>query len=98
MARDLNEKQKNLIDTFLNQVNEEQKWLVKSSFKDGARTQHFSKPKVQWKDLPTDTRDKIIKMKNFETIHTAAQCYIDERQSTELIYIDQGGWSESVSI
>ena len=94
MARQLNKKQKNLIDSFLNQVNTEKKWLSKVTF-DGARTQHFEKPQVQWKELPTELRDKIVKMQNFETLHTEAQLYIDERQSTELIMIDQEGWSDA---
>lgn len=94
MARDLTKKQKNLIDSFLNQVNEEKKWLSKVTF-DGARTQHFAKPSVEWKSLPTELRDKIVKIKNFETLHVMAQCYIDERQSTELIMIDQEGWSDA---
>ena len=94
MARDLNEKQKNLIDTFLNQVNEEQKWLSKVSFSDGVRTQHFSKPNVQWIEIPNDIRDTIVKIHNFENLHVMAQCYIAEKQSTDLIVIDRGGASE----
>ena len=94
MARDLNKKQKNLIDAFLNQVNEEEKWLKQVSFRDGVRTQHFSKPNVVWGEIPNDIRDAIVKIHDFETLHVMAQCYIAEKQSTDLLVIDRGGLSE----
>ena len=94
MARDLNKKQKQLINNFLDRVNDEQMWLSKASFSDGVRTQHFSKPKVEWKEIPSDTRDTIIKIHNFETIHSVAQNYIDEMQSKDLYVIDRGGMSD----
>ena len=98
MSRKLNKKQKKLINNFLDEVNDEQKWLSEVSFDSGIRTQHFSKPKVEWKEIPNDTRDKIIKLNDFETIYSEAQVYIDETQGKDLIVIDRGGQSEHVSI
>ena len=94
MGRSLTKNQKQLIDNFLNKINQEQKYLYKATFRDGVRNQHFGKPKVEWKDLPTDTRNAIVKIHNFETIHVEAQCYIDERQSVDFIEIDHGGLTD----
>ena len=91
MTTRLNGRQTGLIDNFLKKVNEEQMYLSKVTFDATTRTRHFQKPKVSWKDVPTKTKEAIIKIRNFETLHTEAQLYIDSVQDKDLLIIDREG-------
>lgn len=94
MTTRLNGRQKGLIDNFLKKVNDEQMFLSKATFDAGVRTRHFQKPKVSWKDIPSDTKAAIMKIRNFETLHTDAQLYIDSVQEKDMLIVDRDGGTE----
>tara|TARA_Y100000591_G_C21753609_1_gene656153 strand:- start:624 stop:911 length:288 start_codon:yes stop_codon:yes gene_type:complete len=92
--RNLNKKQKQILDTWLDEKNESNRWLEKVEFNGYTRIRTFGKQYIDMDDVPENLIKKIKKINDSEILYQEIQRYIREQQNKPLVVIDRDGFSE----